>query len=184
MNSTVMVRAFVALELSGEIQEQLKSAQDTVRGCHARLTFVDPALIHITVKFLGDIDDRIIPKISAALQSIRFEAFPVTVGRVTVNNPRHPRTVWSVIEDHDRARQLFSLVEDVLEPLGFAKETRPFTPHATVARVRTEDPSLLACLDTLKDRTYGMCTIAGLKLKKSTLTSKGPIYEDLMEVKW
>ena len=76
------------------------------------------------------------------------------------------------------AEDLF-LVEDVLLPLGFAKETRPFTPHATVARVRTEDPSLLACLDTLKDRTYGMCTIAGLKLKKRTLTSKGPIYEDL-----
>jgi 2'-5' RNA ligase len=179
-----MVRAFVALELSGEIQEQLKAAQDNLRGCHTRLTFVDPALIHITVKFLGEIDDRIIPKISAALQSIRFEAFPVTAGRVTVNSPRNPRTVWSVIDDHGKGRQLFSRVEDALAPLGFAKETRPFTPHATVARVRTEDPSLRTCLDLLKDRTYGMCTISGLKLKKSTLTSKGPIYEDLTEVTW
>ena len=179
-----MVRAFVALELSAEIKEQSKAAQENLRGCHARLTFVDPALIHITVKFLGEIDDRIIPNISAALQRVRNEAFTVTAGRVTVNNPRHPRTVWAVIEDQGKCRQIFSRVEEVLEPLGFAKENRPFTPHATVARVRTEDPSLLACLDLLKDRTYGMCTISGLKLKKSTLTSKGPIYEDLMEVTW
>ncbi|MFA5222665.1 MAG: RNA 2',3'-cyclic phosphodiesterase [Methanoregula sp.] len=180
----VMVRAFVALELSADIQEQLRAVQDSLRGCRARLTLVDPALIHITVKFLGEVDDRTIPKISAALQQVRFEAFPVTAGKVTVNNPHNPRTVWSVIEDNGKSRQLFSRVEEVLEPLGFAKETRPFTPHATIARVKTEDPSLRACLDLFKDRTYGMCTIFGLKLKKSTLTSQGPIYEDLMEVTW
>ena len=58
-----MVRAFVAFELSAEIREQLAAAQDVLRGCSARLTFVDPALIHITVKFLGEVDEKKIPQV-------------------------------------------------------------------------------------------------------------------------
>ena len=72
--------------------------------------------------------------------------------------------------------------EDVLEPLGFARETRKFTPHATVARVRRPDQSLFTALDKLRSRTYGSCTVTAFRLKKSTLTPQGPIYEDLLEV--
>ena len=53
-----MVRAFVALELSKDIQDQLALAQATIRGCNARLTFVDPKNIHITAKFLGDVEEK------------------------------------------------------------------------------------------------------------------------------
>ena len=67
-----MVRTFVAFELSAEIREHLATAQDVLRGCSARLTFVDPALIHITVKFLGEVDEKKIPQVIAALRSIPF----------------------------------------------------------------------------------------------------------------
>ena len=179
-----MVRAFVALELSADIREQLATAQDVLRGCTARLTFVDPPLIHITVKFLGDVDDKKIPQLTAALRSIPFAPFPVTAGRVTVNNPRRPHTVWCVAGDGGKGAELFRLVEDALQPLGFMRETRPFTPHATIARVKVADPSLSAQLALLNGRTYGSCTISGLTLKKSTLTPRGPVYEDLLEVAW
>jgi 2'-5' RNA ligase len=179
-----MVRAFVALELSADIREQLAAAQDVLRGCTARLTFVDPPLIHITVKFLGDVDDKKIPHLTAALRSIPFAPFPVTAGRVTVNNPRRPHTVWCAAGDGGKGAELFRLVEDALQPLGFVRETRPFTPHATIARVKVADPSLFTYLSMLDGRTYGSCTISGLKLKKSTLTPGGPVYEDLLEVAW
>lgn len=179
-----MVRAFVALELSAEIREELRAAQEILRGCPARLTFVDPPLIHITVKFLGEVDERILPKIIAALRSIPFVPFMVTAGRVTVNNPRRPHTVWCEIEDGGKSRDIFRLVEAALEPLGFLRETRPFTPHATVARVKVAAPSLFTQIDLQKDRTYGSCAVTGLKLKKSTLTPNGPVYEDLLEVAW
>jgi len=179
-----MVRAFVALELSADIREQLATAQDVLRGCTARLTFVDPSLIHITVKFLGEVDEKKIPQVTAALRSISFAPFPVTAGRVTVNNPRRPHTVWCVAGDGGKGAELFRLVEDALQPLGFMRETRPFTPHATIARVKVADPSLSAQLALLNGRTYGSCTISGLTLKKSTLTPRGPVYEDLLEVAW
>ncbi|MGP8254875.1 MAG: RNA 2',3'-cyclic phosphodiesterase [Methanoregula sp.] len=182
--STLMVRAFVAFELSPEMRQQLAAAQAVLRGCSARLTFVDPAIIHITVKFLGEIDEKKIPQVVAALKSVTAAPFPVTGGSITVNNPRSPRTVWCAIEDAGKGRDVFSAVETVLAPLGFPRETRSFTSHATLARVKEADPSLFRCLEELKNTPCGSCTVSGLKLKKSTLTPRGPVYEDLCEVKW
>jgi len=179
-----MVRTFVALELSGEIRERLKEAQQVLRGSFARLTFVDPALIHITVKFLGEVDEKRLVQVQDALKTIRFTPFPVAAGNVTVNNPKRPHTVWCAIDDGGNGERLLGLIEPALAPLGFAREGRRFTPHATVARVKDPDPSLFAALRQLAGKTYGGCTVTGLKLKKSTLTPRGPVYEDLLEVKW
>ena len=179
-----MVRAFVGLELSKAIQDQLALAQETIRGCKARLTFVDPKNIHITAKFLGDVEEKTLQKVMDALRSVTFSSFPVTAGKVSVNNPKRPHTVWCAIEDAGQGERLFHLVEDALVPLGFERETRRFTPHATLARVKSPHPSLFSSLDSLKEKSFGRCTINGMKLKKSTLLSQGPVYEDLLEVKW
>ena len=179
-----MVRAFVALELSSEIKEQLRTAQDVLRGCRARLTFVEPALIHITAKFLGEVTDEKIPAVMDALRRVQFAPFLVSAQKITVNNPSRPHTVWCAIEDAGESGQVFHLIEDALFPLGFARETRRFTPHATVARVKYPDPSLFAAISQLDNRKYGSCIISGMKLKESSLTPQGPVYEDLLEVKW
>jgi len=179
-----MVRAFVALELSDEIKDRLREAQETLCGCFARFTFVEPNIIHITVKFLGEVDMRTLPKVMEALRAITFTPFRITAGTVTVNNPNRPHTVWCAINDAGQGEQIFLLIEDALAPYGFERETRRFTPHATIARVKSPDPSLFSALRLLNGKMYGSCTISGLKLKKSTLTPQGPIYEDLLEVKW
>lgn len=179
-----MARTFVALELSEAIREQLSEAQVVLRGCQARLTFVDPALIHITAKFLGDVDEKRLVSVQDALKKIAFTPFPVTAGVMTVNNPRRPHTVWCAIDDGGKGAELHNRIEAALTPLGFAREERRFTPHATVARVKENDPSLFKALDQLKGKTYGSCTVTGLKLKESTLTPRGPVYEDLLEVTW
>ncbi|MDP2797607.1 MAG: RNA 2',3'-cyclic phosphodiesterase [Methanoregula sp.] len=179
-----MVRAFVALELSPEIKEQLTAAQDVLRGCRARLTFVEPALIHITTKFLGEIAEQKIPAVRNALRKVQAAPFLVTAHKITVNNPSRPHTVWCTIEDAGESGQVFQGIEDALFPLGFSRETRTFTPHATVARVKSPDLSLFAAISQLNNRKYGSCMISGMKLKKSTLTPQGPVYEDLLEVRW
>ncbi|MEI8331019.1 MAG: RNA 2',3'-cyclic phosphodiesterase [Methanomicrobiales archaeon] len=179
-----MVRAFVALELSSEIREQLAIAQDVLRGCRARLTFVEPALIHITAKFLGEVDDKQIPAVMNALLTVQVPPFLISAKKITVNNPSRPHTVWCTISDAGRSEQVFLQIEDTLSQLGFARETRRFTPHATVARVKSPDPSLFVAMSQLENREYGSCTISGVKLKKSTLTPHGPVYEDLLEVPW
>jgi 2'-5' RNA ligase len=179
-----MVRAFVALELSSEIKEQLRAVQDVLRGSRARLTFVEPALIHITTKFLGEVADDKIPKVMDALRMVQVLPFLATAQKITVNNPSRPHTVWCAIEDAGKSGLVYQQIEDALFPLGFSRETRRFTPHATVARIKSFDPSLFESISQLSERKYGSCMISGIKLKKSTLTPKGPVYEDLLEVKW
>jgi len=179
-----MVRAFVALELPVGIKDRLKDVQERLRTCPARLTFVEPALIHITLRFLGEVAERDLPQVSSALRSVSFRPFPVTVGTVTVNNPKRPHTVWCSISDGGEGKKLFRQVEEVLIPLGFGRENRLFTPHATLARVKAPDPLLFSVLRSLESTTYGDCLVSGMKLKKSTLTPRGPVYEDLLEVVW
>ena len=179
-----MSRAFIALELSRDIKERLASAQQTLRGCKARLTFVDPEIIHITVKFLGEVEDTKLRNVMDALASIPFSPFSITAGKIPVNNKKRPHTVWCTIDDAGEGERLFLLIEDALAQLGFARETRRFTAHATVARVKSMDPSLFSALGILDGNSYGSCRISGMKLKKSTLMPQGPLYEDLLEVKW
>jgi 2'-5' RNA ligase len=179
-----MVRAFIALELPGEIRDRLKEAQDLLRGCPARLTFVEPDLIHITLKFLGEVEEKDLQRLTDTLKGVSFRPFPVTVGTVTVNNVKRPHTVWCTVSDGGEGKKLFRRVEEVLAPLGFERETREFTPHATLARVKVPDPSLFKALRALDKTSYGDCMITGMKLKKSTLTPRGPLYEDLLEVVW
>ncbi len=179
-----MVRAFLALELSEEIQTGLKAAQDILRTSSARMTFVEPRYIHITVKFLGDVDEKLLPRVMDAIRNVPFAPFPAAAGTVTVNNPKRPFTVWCSIRDGGKSAELAARVEDALAPLGFEKETRRFTPHATLARVKDFDPSLFSALKNLEGKEYGECRITGIRLKKSTLTPRGPVYEDLLEVAW
>jgi len=179
-----MVRTFVAIELSPEMKDRLGAAQATIKKCGARLTFVRPEIIHITVKFLGDVEEKDLPPIMAGLKTVSFDPFPLEAVKITVDNPARPRTVWCTIEDANKSRRLLRKIEDVLEPLGFPRETRRFTPHATVARVRDRDPSLISAIGCLNDTQYGSCRVTGFKLKKSILTPQGPIYEDLLEVQW
>jgi len=103
---------------------------------------------------------------------------------VTVNNPRRPHTVWCAIDDAGKGEKVFTLIEDALAPLGFSRETRRFTPHATVARVKSPDPSLFSVLKDLSRTGYGSCTVNGMVLKKSTLLPQGPVYEDLEVLNW
>jgi 2'-5' RNA ligase len=103
---------------------------------------------------------------------------------VTVNNVKRPHTVWCTVSDGGEGKKLFRQVEEVLVPLGFERESRGFTPHATLARVKVPDPSLFTVLRAMDKTSYGDCMINGMKLKKSTLTPRGPFYEDLLDVAW
>ncbi len=179
-----MVRAFLAIELSEEIRERLKGVQDVLRTSSAGMTFVAPENIHITLKFLGEVDTALLPRVMDAMRGVSAAPFPVRVGRVTVNDPKRPFTVWCTISDGGKSQELFRCVENALEPLDFIREKRRFLPHATLARIKRPDPSLFGVLGKLDTEDYGECTVTGITLKKSTLTPQGPVYEDLLEVPW
>jgi 2'-5' RNA ligase len=177
-----MVRAFVAIELTEEVKEGLRDAQERLGKCRARLKMVDPALAHLTLKFLGEVAPEQIEAVEEALRTVRGAPFTLTVGGVEGNNRRRPRVVWCTVSDGGETARLASAVEKALEPFGFEREKRGFTPHITLARVREFDPSLLEAIEDLAGAEPGACEVRAIALKKSTLTRTGPVYETLMEV--
>ncbi len=177
-----MVRLFIALEISDEVKEKIRGIRQVLLSSRARISVVNPDILHLTLKFLGEVGENRVGEISDAIQPIRFEPFDFAVGKVSANNPRRPRVIWCKVIDHGESVALNRRIEEALEPLGFPKEGRAFTPHITLARVKEYDPTLLPVLESLKDAEFGRSLVEGFALKKSTLTPKGPIYESLLEV--
>lgn len=147
-----------------------------------RLNLVDPALAHLTLTFLGEVEPERLERVKTALPGIRERGYDLTVAGVSGNHARRPRVVWFAVQDGGKTARLAKAVETVLSPLGFEREKRGFTPHVTLARVKEFDPSLPGVIAGIADLEAGSCTIDRIVLKKSTLTPKGPIYDTLLEV--
>jgi 2'-5' RNA ligase len=179
-----MVRLFVAVELPEEIRENIRASQEHLKKSRARMTLVDPPLIHITLKFIGEVDDPAQEKIKAALEPIRFVPFEISVQGLAGNNASSPRVIWATVSDDGRCGELAGSIEKALAPLGILPENRPFRAHATVARVKQFEADLLPAIRSQSDCEFGHALVNGFSLKKSTLTPSGPKYEDVMVVTW
>ncbi len=179
-----MVRHFDAVELPGEIRENIRATHEHLKKSRARLTLVDPPLIHITLKFIGEVDERALDAIKAALEPVRFEPFEISVQGLAGNNASSPRVIWARVSDNGRCGELAGIIEKALAPLGILPENRPFRAHATVARVKQFDPDLLPVIRSQSDCEFGRARVSGFSLRKSTLTPSGPKYEDVMVVTW
>ncbi|MDN7012114.1 RNA 2',3'-cyclic phosphodiesterase [Methanoculleus sp. FWC-SCC3] len=177
-----MVRTFVAIDLPEEIRERARESQEILRRSSGRLAIVDPANLHLTVKFLGEVEPAQIEPIVDALRAVRADPFSLTVGYPVCNPPRKPRVIWCDVTDGGESAALAQQVDDLLAPLGFRRETRPFRPHMTLARVKEFHPSQCTQAASTPREPLGTCRVTGIKLKKSTLTPRGSIYEDLAEV--
>jgi RNA 2',3'-cyclic 3'-phosphodiesterase len=178
-----LIRTFIAVELDPGFTETIRELQDRFSGFD--LKFVDPELVHITLKFLGNVDESRVPSLSAALDSITCEPFEAKVrGPGVFPKPSNPRVLW--LDATGNFRALHDEVENLLEPFKFEKEEREFTAHATLARVKflkkDQKNAFINTVNELKDLEIGTMWVNKVLLKKSTLTPKGPIYETLHTV--
>ncbi len=179
----VLIRTFIAVELDPGFREKIQELQS--RFFDFNLKFVDPELVHITLKFLGDVDESRIPALSAALDSIMCEPFKAKVGGIGVfPKPSNPKVLWLGATGNFRA--LHDDVENLLKPFKFEKDYREFTAHATLARIKflnkDQKNSLINIIKEIKDVELGSMRVDKVLLKKSTLTPEGPIYETLHTV--
>ncbi len=183
------IRSFIALEvINTDVLDQIKKIQEELGRTRARLKLVEPQNLHFTLHFLGDVESARIPDLQTLLQEIEFPAFDLELGGLRCFRPKRLRVVWvGVTKGADNCIQLQKLLGQRLREQRFPVEVRRYSPHLTVARARrgTNQNQLLEVLEILdKYATYefGDIHITEVKIKKSTLTPRGPIYEDL-EVK-
>lgn len=175
------VRCFVAVELPPAMRDEIGRLQ----GCIATegLRLVKPGLVHITLKFLGDVPEGKVARVGDALAAVDATPFPVQVKGMGAFPGRSIRVVWlGLIGDF---RELYGKVESALLPLGFAPEERGFSPHVTLGRVGRPNADtserLRERMGQLSETDVGGFTVDRFYLKKSTLTRGGPIYENLRE---
>ncbi|MBN1166691.1 MAG: RNA 2',3'-cyclic phosphodiesterase [Methanospirillaceae archaeon] len=183
-NGDEVVRAFIALPLPSEIQQQIALAGEELKRSRAQIRRVAPHLMHITLKFLGEISSDQTGQITAALQTISSHPFRIEIGPIRGNKKRDPRVIWTVVSDEGQCRDLADQVDQLLEPLGFLPEKRAFQPHITVARVREQHPDLNQIIASLPQTRFCFCTIDRCILFRSDLHQDGPVYSELAGVRF
>ncbi|WOF16188.1 RNA 2',3'-cyclic phosphodiesterase [Methanoplanus sp. FWC-SCC4] len=177
-----MVRVFVAIELPEDVREKMSSIQEELKVSRAKMNFVNSAMSHITLKFIGEVDSSGLDRVKEELKNVEFDRFTLRLKGVSLNSTKVPRVVWIDGYDGGEMSSLNDNIENRLSPLGVPVEKRKFKIHATIARIKRFDPSLLPIVEKFSSEDFGEFEVSGFKLKKSTLLPDGPVYEDIMEV--
>ena len=176
-----MLRTFIAVELPDRLIPEIERIESALKTPGIKL--VEPKYVHITMKFLGDINEEQVEPIAGALSQIDCRSFEARINGVGVfPKLSFIRVIWLGAEGNFEA--LHDEVERVLAPFKFEKDHQ-FSPHATLARVKDlrEKAVLLEKINLLKNIDLGTIKVESITLKKSTLRPEGPVYETLREIK-
>lgn len=191
--ATATLRAFFCTELDSELKERLGEISRRLRRLPVKAAWVKLENLHITLKFLGDVDEALIPALEEAARWALRESgidgeITWTLDRLgAFPNVERPRVVWvGSSEEPEALARLAARLESALEPLGFAPEGRGFAAHITLGRVKERAPSpsiseLTRALKEHREFRYE-ARVDSLTLMKSELTPQGANYTPLFRV--
>ncbi|HIP62631.1 MAG TPA: RNA 2',3'-cyclic phosphodiesterase [Archaeoglobus profundus] len=177
------MRLFIAVDLSDELREKINEVCELV-GKFKGVKPVEKENLHITLMFLGEVPDRRVEVIKEMLKTVKMEPFKLHLkGIGFFPSASQARVIWVGVEEgKDEISKLADLIESSMKKIGF-KRDKDFVAHATIARVKSitaEDRrKLMKALEPWLEEDFGWMDVKEFKLKKSTLTPSGPIYEDL-----
>jgi RNA 2',3'-cyclic 3'-phosphodiesterase len=182
-----VIRAFIAIEIDSQTVKNISERLAELKPRLADIRWIPPANFHLTLKFLGAVDETKIDPVTEALER-ELNPFP----RFTINakglgvfpDVKRPRILWVGLEGQELIA-LASRVEAALAPLGFAAEKREPKPHLTIGRWRHFDgsPSKLAAdLESWENHAFGESTVAEVVLFQSVLKQAGAVYHRLKVV--
>ena len=182
------VRAFVAIELSGDAKWELSRALGAIDALGvAGVRTVRAEDIHLTLKFLGDIETAAIADIVAGLAGPRTAPLASAFGWVRqAHSPNRSdaRVIWVGIDGEvDRLKRLQSDVEEELRTLGYRRDRRGFNPHITIARVRrgvaAEDVRRVVDAASSSGYAPAQVQVRSISLMRSVLHPDGAVYTSL-----
>jgi 2'-5' RNA ligase len=178
------MRVFFGIGLPPQIRKQIKGFVDSLKPRLPRMKWVEEENLHITLRFLGEVDEARISSISSAANQAAsaFRKFDVVLGELgAFPNPRKARVFWwGLAKGAEDSSALFKALEDNLVNQGFDKEKRRYHPHITLARLRYPAPLPLEGLSSPSGLSF---TASSFTFYQSTLTPQGPIYKILEDFK-
>jgi RNA 2',3'-cyclic 3'-phosphodiesterase len=199
-----VIRAFLAVELSQELRAELATVQQELKHRiepemkrDMRISWAQPASIHLTLKFLGDTDEQVIDPLRATIEQVIGSQIAVNVPLERLGafpHPETPRVLWVGPSENwekgaeaKRAAEIHGAIEQACEGFSFLRETKPFSPHLTLARIKVGERQVGVALAKggVLDRplSLGSLAVESLMLMKSELKPTGSVYTKLWEVR-
>ncbi len=146
-----------------------------------KFKWVENKNIHLTIKFIGETEEQMIPVIENALEKVikKFQPFEFNIkGLGVFKNIATPRVFWMGIEKNEYLKKIFINIENVLESFGVRKENRDFNPHITIARIKNlkNKKRFLEFLSKNIDKNIQKIYVQEIILMESILKKDGPLY--------
>lgn len=178
---------FIAIELSPSIAGRVQKLIAEFSTVQARVKWIESKNLHLTLKFLGNVDEMDLPALCKALDAVAKEIppFDLEAGGVgAFPDPRFARTLWlGLLRGAEEVNELYQALDAKLRPLGFRSEERAFKPHLTIGRIQDSEQGVFdeiaARLETLKDFHGGVTDVCDVSLFASDPRRDGPVYDAL-----
>lgn len=194
----IIMRAFISIDLKPEVISELSRIQDSIKKLselspeNKKISYVSPDILHLTLKFLGDITEEQEKAVEKNLGSIDKEIFDALLGEIGfIPNKHRPRVIYVSLEPKEKTTELHDIIDKKLSASDFAKDFQKFEhgsfkSHVTLARIkdieRNDIKSFTQSIENI-ELMHKSFKIDNFRLKKSTLKPKGPVYETLEEFK-
>ena len=184
-HSTLAMRLFIAIELPPEIKQGIMKVQEQLRTAGANAGWTRPEGIHLTLKFLGEVEESRVDEIRNALASAvgaKDKLRLSIAGSGAFPNAKNPRVLWlGVAGDIEKLSAVQVSVENAMTGLGFEREERKFSPHLTLARIKFPKPrdNWQQKIESIRDVKLGEFEADRVSLMKSELKREGAVYTEV-----
>ncbi len=181
------LRCFIAVEIPDKIRAAIAASIDGLKKSGADVKWVSAENIHITMQFLGETEESLIPVIKEGLDKIlsSYAPFCITISNVgCFPDGKHPRIIWVGAEDAQTLKNLHTDIANEMAKFGYRKEERDFTPHITIGRVKSQRNmgEMLKRLSEIKAARFFDFEVSHVTLMKSDLKPSGATYYSLAEI--
>ena len=174
-----IMRCFVAVDISDSLKPEIVKVQKMID--YEGISMVPSSNLHITLKFLGDINEYEIHKIDELLKSIKYNEFTVDICSFgAFPNMNIPKILWLGLDSRELI-VLAGIVENKLHEQGFARSDKPFSAHLTIARIKQSIK--IYNIDSLRNVNIGRQVVSSFCLKQSTFTPSDPVYTNINQYK-
>ena len=188
LSMTDQIRTFIAIEIPSRIRERIAQLQERLLAVDCQASWVKPANIHLTLKFLGDISRVRMSDVISGVERAGAAGAPFELeieGCGCFPSPRNPRVFWiGLHEDETNSlAKLYAAIESEMARSGFTRDKKPFSPHLTIARLRSpRNARVLA--EQLQSIGFEAerFTTRDVIVMKSDLNPSGSIYTPLAKI--
>jgi len=179
-----MIRTFIALELPELDLKKIIEIRNNYINDYDKIKWEPINKLHLTLKFLGDTDEKIIPEINSELEKIlkKYEVFELAFDKFGLfTKDKKPRILWVGLKDNIKLNSLAREIDNVISQFGFEKEKRKFTPHITLLRIKDKDENFYKDFYKLTQVEIPEINFKANKITffKSTLLKTGSVYEPI-----